>query len=83
MDKKPNVATQFRTTQKVLDDLDMYAEKMGLSRNKLMNNLIELDLGDLALLNSLGLLTFGAGLRNLLSRAEQEQDEIKGHSKPV
>jgi len=83
MDKKPNVATQFRTQQKTLDDLDVYAEKMGLSRNQLMNNLVLIGLEDLAMLKRLGLIRVGVGIRNLIERARDEKDEIKGHSNPV
>jgi len=83
MGKKPVVATQIRTTQKILDDLDVYAEKMGLSRNQLMNNLILIGLEDLAVLRKLGLIRVGVGIRNLIDSVRDEREEIKGHIKPV
>jgi len=83
MGKKPVVATQIRTTQKILDDLDVYAEKMGLSRNQLMNNLLLIGLDDLAMLKRLGLIRVGVGIRSLIERARDEKDEIKGHTNPV
>mgnify|MGYP000440780050 CR=1 FL=1 len=68
------ISTTLRITHKQASDLDYYANKMGLSRNQLLTNLISVELDDLALLDKLGILRIGAGLRDLLALAKNQDD---------
>jgi len=72
--KNEMLQTTLRISHKQADDLDYYAKKMGLSRNQLLTNLIAIDLDDLKLLDKLGLLRLGAGLRDLLDFAKSPDD---------
>lgn len=67
----------IRYTKEMSDKLDYYAEKMGLSKNQLMVNLLSCEIDELAVLDKLGVLRFGSGVRNLLeayrSRGKQMQ----------
>jgi len=71
MDK---LQTTIRITQAQADKLDYYANKMGLSRNQLLVNMITIMNDDLALLDRLGLLRLGAGIRDLLRMANNPDD---------
>jgi len=84
MKKKTPVSTPFRSNQETLDQLDKFANKMGLSRNQLMFNLITIGLEDLTMLNRLGILRVGVGIRNLIeSVRDNESTEPMGHTKPT
>jgi len=64
----------FRATPDLLRKVDHCADKMGLSRNQLMNNLLACSVEDLLLLDKLGLLTLGAAVRDLLITAKDMDD---------
>ncbi|MGW8180012.1 MAG: hypothetical protein ACWGQW_14810 [bacterium] len=72
MDKKPVITTTLRTHQEILDRLDKYAVKMELSRNQLMCNLLACGLDDLAVLDRLGMIRVGVGIRNLVETARSK-----------
>ena len=48
--------------------LDAYAKKIGISRNQLMENLIESGLEDLKLMEKTGLLLIGVGINDLIQK---------------
>jgi len=84
MKKKPVVSTPLRVHQDTLDQLDKFANKMGLSRNQLMFNLITIGLEDLTMLNRLGILRVGVGIRNLIDMARDENSDVDlGHTTPT
>jgi len=66
----------FRCDDKLLAELDYYAHKVGLNRAQLMRNLIRIGLDDMKLLNSVGLLVVGRGVRDLIEKVRS--GEIKG-----
>lgn len=72
--KKPVVSTPFRTHQETLDSLDKFAGKMGLSRNQLMCNLVSIGLDDLTVLQRVGLLRVGVGIRKLIDLAREKDN---------
>jgi hypothetical protein len=47
----------------VIDRLDKYASKLGISRQRLVFNLIDTGMDDLAIMDSVGLLLAGKGFR--------------------
>ena len=58
----------------VVDRLDRYAEKIGISRQRLVFNLIEVGLDDLAIMDSVGLLLVGRGFRSLRDKVIRTRD---------
>lgn len=64
----------FRTNARLLQRMDYCAQKMGLSRNQLMNNLLACGTDDLLILDKVGLLSLGAGIRDLISLAHNPDD---------
>jgi len=69
--------TILRTTEQRLDRLAIYADKMGMSRNQLMNNILEIGLEELDMMNRLGLLRVGVGLRSLFMEKKDQPDGEK------
>jgi len=67
--------TIIRLDQEKLDKLDIYAKKIGLSRNQLMNNLLDTGLDDLYLLEKTGMLTMAQVLRR--KKDENRQGQLK------
>jgi metal-responsive CopG/Arc/MetJ family transcriptional regulator len=59
-------STSIRLPNSIINELDMYAHKLGISRNQLMNNLLSSGLDDLRLLNRTGFLLMGHGYRQLV-----------------
>jgi len=53
-----------------VERLDRFAEKISISRNKLMENLIETGLDDIALLEKSGMLFVGTSIRDILKKVE-------------
>ena len=56
----------IRYPKEMSDKLDYYAKKMGLSKNQLMVNLLACELDELAVMDKLGLIRLGSGVRNLI-----------------
>jgi len=59
-------------------EVERYAEKMGLSSNQLLNNVIAVGLDDLRLLNSVGLLVVGRGVRDLVEKIRHGEIKVNG-----
>lgn len=57
-------ATQIRLRAFMFSELDRYAEKLGISRNQLMENLLATGLDDLRLLEKTGALKLGTIIRD-------------------
>lgn len=68
------ISTTLRISQTQADDLDYYANKIGLSRNQLLTNIITVELENLLVLDKLGILRLGVGLRDLLDFARNQDD---------
>jgi len=60
------------------DQVDRYADKMGLSTNQLINNLVDVGLDDLRLLNTVGLLVVGRGVRDLVDKIRHGEIKMNG-----
>ncbi|MGW8180384.1 MAG: hypothetical protein ACWGQW_16735 [bacterium] len=67
-----------RLPDHIADQVDHYAEKMGLSANQLLNRLIEIGVDDLRLLNSVGLLVVGKGIRDLVDKIRHGEIKLNG-----
>jgi len=67
--------TTLRADEKTLKQLDKYADKMGLSRNQLINNLLTIGVDDLRTLDRLGMLRIGVGIRTLIERMREPDEE--------
>ena len=65
------VQINLRTKQRTIAELDKYARKMDLSRNKLIENLLIVGVDDLKTMDRLGLIRLGCGVRDLVERARQ------------
>jgi len=76
MDKKPVISMNVRTNQRLIDNLDYLAGKMGLSRNQLMNNLLTLGADDLLTLDKLGLIRFGVGVRSVMEKLHDQDGHL-------
>lgn len=76
MSKKEIVQASYRTESETLADLDKYAEKMGLSRNQLMNNLVNIGLDDLRNLDRLGMIRLGVGIRTMMEKLREPEQKI-------
>ena len=50
-----------------------YAEKIGISRQKLMSNFINAGLDDLAIMNKYGILAIGVGVRDLAYKIRNKE----------
>lgn len=74
MEKKV-FATQLRTSEKTIEELDKFAGKMGLSRNQLMNNLLRIGLEDLTVLDRLGIVRVGVGIRTMFEKLRPADEE--------
>lgn len=59
------IQTNLRTSKQLNAKIERYAKKLGLSKNQLMNNLLEAGLEDLRILEAVGLLQIGIGIRSL------------------
>lgn len=68
------ISTTLRISQTQADELDYYANKIGLSRNQLLTNIITVELENLLVLDKLGILRLGVGLRDLLDFARNQDD---------
>lgn len=68
----------IRLPEKHRDELDRYAKKMGLSSNQLVCNLVAVGLDDLRLLNSVGLLVVGRGVRDLVDKIRHGEIKLNG-----
>jgi len=80
MKRRYDAQTQLRTDPATLEALDKLAAKMELSRNQLMNNLLVCGVEDLQAMDRLGLIKVGVGVRNLLDRLrEPEQQPLFDH----
>jgi len=75
MKRKNLVQTQLRTEPATLEALDKYAAKMGLSRNQLMNNLLAVSLEDLKMMDRMGMIKVGVGIRTLLERIREPNQQ--------
>lgn len=58
-------ATQIRFRDEVLEDLTKYSHQLGLSRNQLIENMIDSGLDDLKVLEKSGALSFGVVIRDM------------------
>ncbi len=58
----------------IIDRLDKYAAKIGISRQRLVFNLIEAGLDDLAIMDSVGLLLAGRGFRSVRDMVMRTRD---------
>lgn len=68
MNKQQHQSTTIRVPKDQLEELGKYADKLGISRNKLINNLLETGIDDLRLMEKSGLLVFGRGVRDLVAK---------------
>jgi len=71
-------AFSIRLPVKSADQIENYAKKMGLSSNQLINNIVEIGLDDLRLLNSVGLLVVGRGVRDLVEKIRHGEIKLNG-----
>jgi len=71
-------AFSIRLPVKSADQIEHYAKKMGLSSNQLINNIVEIGLDDLRLLNSVGLLVVGRGVRDLVEKIRHGEIKMNG-----
>jgi len=71
MNTKTVTSTPLRTNDDLLEKLDYLANKMGLSRNQLMNNLLTLGADDLLTLDKLGVIRFGVGIRSVMEKLRE------------
>jgi len=67
-----------RLPEKQGAEVEKFAEKMGLSTNQLMVNLVNVGLDDLRMLNSVGLLVVGRGLRDLVEKIRSGEIKVNG-----
>jgi len=67
-----------RLQEKQGAEIEKFAAKMGLSTNQLMVNLVNVGLDDLRLLNSVGLLVVGRGLRDLVEKIRSGEIKVNG-----
>ena len=59
--------------EKEIEKIAMYADKIGISRQKLMHNLIKAGLDDLAMMDKFGIITIGTGVRDLLYKIKNKE----------
>jgi len=59
-------------TDEEREQLTHYAKKIGISRQKLIANLVDTGLDDLKLMECFGILTIGKGVRDLLYKMKME-----------
>jgi len=76
MNTKTVTSTPLRTNDDLLEKLDYLANKMGLSRNQLMNNLLTLGADDLLTLDKLGLIRFGVGVRSVMEKLHDQDGHL-------
>lgn len=62
------------------EKISNYAEELGISKQKLMENLIDSGLDDLALLKRTGFLAIGKGFRDLVYKLRKEGESVKDSS---
>ncbi len=62
--REPKKVT-FHCSAGMNDELDRLAEKIGITKSKLINNLLEIELGEIGLLEKLGLVDFSLMLRHM------------------
>lgn len=67
------IHTAIRIEPSTLSELDKFSQKLGISRNQLIINLVAEGLEDLRLLNSCGLLVVGKGLRELVDKVRKNE----------
>jgi hypothetical protein len=61
-----------------IEQLDQYAKKLKISRQQLMENLIDTGLEDMKILNASGMLMFGTAVRDLAAKLRSEKTEQPG-----
>jgi len=71
-------AFSIRLPVRTADQVEKFAGKMGLSSNQLINNLVDVGLDDLRLLNSVGLLVVGRGVRDLVDKIRHGEIKMNG-----
>jgi len=80
MSKRSPEVSEFslRIPKQLTKDLDRYAKKMGISRNSLARNLLEIGVDDLRMLDRVGLLVVGRGLRDLVEKIKRGEIKLNG-----
>jgi len=76
-DKKVK-SISIRLPERNAEKIEYYSEKMGLSQNQLINKLVDVGLDDLRLLDSVGLLLIGKGLRDLVEKVRHGEIKLNG-----
>jgi len=76
-DKKVK-SISIRLPERSAEKIEYYSEKMGLSQNQLINKLVDVGLDDLRLLDSVGLLLIGKGLRDLVEKVRHGEIKLNG-----
>lgn len=67
----------FRVDPQNLKKVDRYAKKMGLSRNQLLNNLVDVGLDDLRVLDAVGILVVGKGIKDLVGKIRSGEVSVE------
>ena len=66
------------------EKITRYSERIGISRQKLLSNIINSGLDDIAALEKYGILAVGVGLRDLLYKFKNEEIEpISSNSETI
>lgn len=71
-------AFTVRLPERQGEEVERFAKKMGLNTNQLMVNLITVGIDDLKLLNSVGLLVVGRGVRELVEKIRSGDIKVDG-----
>jgi len=80
MEKSEKTQRSFYLEKSTFDELDRYAARIKISRNKLMENLIDAGLEDLKLMEKTGMLAIGIGINDViykLRHRENRQSELE------
>lgn len=78
MSEKKFKSISIRLPEQNAKKVEYYSDRMGLSMNQLINNLVDVGLDDLRLLNSVGLLVVGRGLRDLVEKVRHGEIKLNG-----
>ena len=68
----------LRLEKTQVKQLDLYAKKLGISRNQLISKLLDIGLDDVRLLDSVGLLMIGKGVRSLVLKIRDGDLKLDG-----
>lgn len=58
--------------QGILDEVDRLSEKIGISRSQLINNILTMGVGDVKILEKVGLIDLAAIIRKFQGRVSRE-----------